>query len=193
VAKASRRPPFRYLGAPPPGSSLPPIVFLKVSGQPAVVHRLRQCQTHAPLVRVNRRDNLSHQPRERLSVRVAVARVALRQCLRLCRVRLSLSVTPLHLCVHAIHLDSSRVNPKVKKKNANFKNTINRTRDTCLPDSNPYGRDGLAHSRSLSTARRALRVAEVGVSSFMNQFIQNTISVLCGGERAIDCARPSRP
>jgi len=28
-----------------------------------------------------------------------------------------------------------------------------------LPDSNPYGRDGLAHSRSLSTARRALRVA----------------------------------
>jgi len=26
-------------------------------------------------------------------------------------------------------------------------------------DSNPYGRDGLAHSRSLSTARRALRVA----------------------------------
>jgi len=30
---------------------------------------------------------------------------------------------------------------------------------SCLPDSNPYGRDGLAHSRSLSTARRALRVA----------------------------------
>ena len=27
------------------------------------------------------------------------------------------------------------------------------------PESNPYGRDGLAHSRSLSTARRALRVA----------------------------------
>jgi len=33
-------------------------------------------------------------PCERLSVRVAVARVALRQCLRLRRVRLSLSVTP---------------------------------------------------------------------------------------------------
>jgi hypothetical protein len=34
-----------------------------------------------------------------------------------------------------------------------------RARASCLPDSNPYGRDGLAHSRSLSTARRALRVA----------------------------------
>jgi len=31
--------------------------------------------------------------------------------------------------------------------------------DHNLPDSNPYGRDGLAHSRSLSTVRRALRVA----------------------------------
>jgi len=41
-----------------------------------------------------------------------------------------------------------------------------------LPDSNPYGRDGLAHSRSLSTARRALRVAYVRVASFMNQFIK---------------------
>jgi len=34
-----------------------------------------------------------------------------------------------------------------------------RARASCLPDSNPYGRDGLAHSRSLPTARRALRVA----------------------------------
>ena len=34
-----------------------------------------------------------------------------------------------------------------------------RARASCLPDSNPYGRDGLAHSRSLSTARLALRVA----------------------------------
>ena len=34
-----------------------------------------------------------------------------------------------------------------------------RARASCLPDSNPYGRDGLAHSRSPSTARRALRVA----------------------------------
>ena len=34
-----------------------------------------------------------------------------------------------------------------------------RARASCLPDSNPYGRDGLAHSRYLSTARRALRVA----------------------------------
>jgi hypothetical protein len=34
-----------------------------------------------------------------------------------------------------------------------------RARASCLPDSNPYGRDGLAHSRSLSTARRACRVA----------------------------------
>jgi len=34
-----------------------------------------------------------------------------------------------------------------------------RARASCLPGSNPYGRDGLAHSRSLSTARRALRVA----------------------------------
>jgi len=40
-----------------------------------------------------------------------------------------------------------------------------------LPDSNPYGRDGLAHSHSLSTTRRALRVAQVGVTSFINQFI----------------------
>ena len=46
-----------------------------------------------------------------------------------------------------------------------------RARASCLPDSNPYGRDGLAHSRSLSTARRALRVAQVGVASFINQFI----------------------
>jgi len=35
----------------------------------------------------------------------------------------------------------------------------------------PYGRDSLAHSRSLSTARRALRVAEVGVACYINQFI----------------------
>jgi len=34
-----------------------------------------------------------------------------------------------------------------------------RARASCLPDSNPYGHDGLAHSRALSTARRALRVA----------------------------------
>jgi len=34
-----------------------------------------------------------------------------------------------------------------------------RARASCLPDSNPYGRDGLAHRLSLSTARRALRVA----------------------------------
>ena len=34
-----------------------------------------------------------------------------------------------------------------------------RAQASCIPDSNPYGRDGLAHSRSLSTARRALRVA----------------------------------
>jgi len=46
-----------------------------------------------------------------------------------------------------------------------------RARASCLPDSTPYGRDGLAHSHSLSTARRALRVAEVGVASFINQFI----------------------
>ena len=32
-------------------------------------------------------------------------------------------------------------------------------RASCLPDSNPYGRDGLAHSRSLSTARHARRAA----------------------------------
>jgi len=32
-------------------------------------------------------------------------------------------------------------------------------RASCLLDSTPYGRDGLAHSRSLSSARRALRVA----------------------------------
>jgi len=34
------------------------------------------------------------------------------------------------------------------------------------------GRDGLAHSRSLSTARRALRVAQIGVASCINQFIK---------------------
>jgi hypothetical protein len=34
-----------------------------------------------------------------------------------------------------------------------------RARASCLPDSAPYGRVGLAHSRSLSTARRACRVA----------------------------------
>jgi len=34
-----------------------------------------------------------------------------------------------------------------------------RARASCLPDSNPYGRDGLAHSRSLSTARHARRAA----------------------------------
>jgi len=33
-----------------------------------------------------------------------------------------------------------------------------RTRASCLPDSNPYGRDGLAHSRSLSPPRGALVV-----------------------------------
>jgi len=32
----------------------------------------------------------------------------------------------------------------------------------------PYGRDGLVHSCSLSTARRALRVAQVGVASSIN-------------------------
>jgi len=41
-----------------------------------------------------------------------------------------------------------------------------RARASCLPNSNPHGRDGLAHSRSLCTARRALRVALVGVASF---------------------------
>jgi len=45
-----------------------------------------------------------------------------------------------------------------------------RARASCLHDSNPYGRDGLAHSRFLSTSRRARRVAEVGVASFINQF-----------------------
>ena len=34
-----------------------------------------------------------------------------------------------------------------------------RARACCFPDSNPYGRDGLANSRSLSTARRACRGA----------------------------------
>jgi len=46
-----------------------------------------------------------------------------------------------------------------------------RARASCLPDANSYGRDGLAHSRSLSTARRALRVAYLGVASFINQFV----------------------
>jgi len=46
-----------------------------------------------------------------------------------------------------------------------------RARACRLPDSTPYGREGLAHSRSLSTARRARRVAYGGVASFINQFI----------------------
>ena len=44
-------------------------------------------------------------------------------------------------------------------KTTNCPAHAHRARASCLPDSNPYGRDGLAHSRSLSTARRALRVA----------------------------------
>jgi len=50
-----------------------------------------------------------------------------------------------------------------------------RARESCSPDSNPYGPDGLAHSRSLSTARRALRVAQVGVASFINQLKKKTL------------------
>jgi len=43
-----------------------------------------------------------------------------------------------------------------------FIGLLHRARASCLPDSIPYGHDGLARSRSLSTARRALRLAEVG-------------------------------
>jgi len=39
-----------------------------------------------------------------------------------------------------------------------------RARASCLPDSNPYGHDGLAHSRSLSPPRGALVVLPKSVS-----------------------------
>jgi len=39
-----------------------------------------------------------------------------------------------------------------------------RARASCLPDSNPYGRDGLAHSRSLSPPRGALCVSPKSMS-----------------------------
>ena len=52
-----------------------------------------------------------------------------------------------------------------------------RARASCLPDSNPYDRDGLAHSRVLFTAGCALRASVLGVASFIiHQGYMNNIN-----------------
>jgi len=71
-------------------------------------------------------------------------------------------------CIHRVRVAVSHSQRRVAVSHSQLRVTVrnrrnltekcsNRARASCLPDSNPYGRDGLAHSRSLSTARRALR------------------------------------
>ena len=89
--------------------------------------------------------------------------------------RTSTSSISIYIYIHIFtYVSISRVNPQegiLQRSNAQMHLSravhqesscpahANRARASCLPDSNPYGRDGVAHSRSLSTARRALRVA----------------------------------